>query len=44
MLQNLPFVQTAGVSVVILAEGVETEAQRAFLEEYGCTLYQEIFV
>jgi len=24
----------------VIAEGVETEAQRAFLERHGCTIYQ----
>ncbi|WP_422614829.1 EAL domain-containing protein [Methylobacter svalbardensis] len=24
----------------VIAEGVETESQRAFLEKHGCTLYQ----
>jgi EAL domain-containing protein (putative c-di-GMP-specific phosphodiesterase class I) len=28
------------LSMAVIAEGVETEAQRAFLEKHGCTLYQ----
>ena len=32
-----------GLSMEVIAEGVETEAQRAFLEAHGCYAYQGYF-